>query len=113
MIESRSSVTFTILCLIKLFQDTILFFGCILFDLLLHDYLYAYLRSVASTMEPFFDRMSQLLEQPIAWNKYDWNQFLSPTEFKWKYGETPFSNLQVVLFMGVFYLSSVALLQVF
>jgi fatty acid elongase 3 len=64
-------------------------------------------------MDAYFDRMSQLLESPITWGKYDWSQFLSPQNFKWTYGVTPFSNLQVVLFMGVFYLTSVVILQAY
>lgn len=41
---------------------------------------------------------------PIQFEKYDWEQLISPSKFSWEYGVTPFSEVQWGIYGAIIYL---------
>jgi len=49
----------------------------------------------------------------IDWSKVDWQQLVQIEDFKWIYGKTPFSHIQVPVILSILYLISLYSLQAY
>jgi fatty acid elongase 3 len=47
----------------------------------------------------------------VDWTKVEWKQLVSMQDFHWKYGATPFSQLQVIVTISILYMISIFSLQ--
>jgi len=65
-------------------------------------------------VEPMLEGAVSWLQQGSSdWSKVEWKQLFSASEFHWKVGVTPFSNLQLPVLVGGVYLSTLFALQYF